>query len=131
MDAILDSGATRTIVPNESYLVKGTMYKLDKPLLFKGYDKNGDVQAAHYVGTVALMSNTSTKGLLLLMAYVLPAARRALISMSQLDDGGNFVEMGGGGLRLRKGAGHSTSWLCRACSLISQGAMLEICIENM
>ena len=107
MDAILDSGATRTIVPNESYLVKGTMYKLDKPLLFKGYDKGGDVQAARYAGTIALRSNTSTKGHLLLVAYVLPAARRALISMSQLDDGGNYVDMGGGGLRLRMGADHS------------------------
>ena len=52
MDAILDSGATRTIVPDSSYLIKGTMRKLDKPLLFKGYDKNGDVQAARYAGAI-------------------------------------------------------------------------------
>ncbi len=37
-DAIIDSGATRTIVPNNA--VKGTVYKLEKRLLFKGYDKN-------------------------------------------------------------------------------------------
>ena len=38
MHAILDSGATRTIVPSADYLVKGTLHKLDKTLSFKGYD---------------------------------------------------------------------------------------------
>ncbi len=60
------------------------------------------MQAAANAGTVTIKSNTSMKGYLLLVAYVLPAARKALISMSQLDEGGNYVEMGGGGMRLRK-----------------------------
>ena len=37
--AIIDSGATRTIVPDDSYLVQGSIYELDKPVLFKGFDK--------------------------------------------------------------------------------------------
>ena len=82
MNAILDSGATRTIVPDDSYLVRGTVYKLKKPLLFKGYDKVGDDQAAAYAGPVALRNKTSMKGYLLLVAYVLPAARNESMSRS-------------------------------------------------
>ena len=44
-----------------------------------------------------------------MVVYVLPAARRALLSMSQSNDGGIYVELGGGGMRLRKGADHSNS----------------------
>ena len=32
MHAILDSGATRTIVPSADYLVRGTKHRLEKPL---------------------------------------------------------------------------------------------------
>ena len=65
------------------------------------------MQAAAYSDTVAIKSNTSMKGYLLLVAYVLPAARGALMPMSQLDEGGNYVKMGGGGMRLEKGSDHS------------------------
>ena len=102
--AIIDSGATRTVMPNASYLVKGSLYKLETPLLFKGFDKKGKAHAATHGGTIALKSNTSMKGYLLIEAFILPTARRPLISMSQLDDEGCYVEMGGGGMRLRKGA---------------------------
>jgi hypothetical protein len=105
--AIIDSGATRTIVPNDSYLLKGSVYELKKPVLFKGFDKNGKAQSAKYAGMIAIRSNTSLKGHLLLTAYILPWARRPLISMSQLDEGGNYVDMGGGGMRLRRGYNHS------------------------
>ena len=104
---IIDSGATRTIVPSDEYLVEGSVYDLEKPLSFKGYDKGGKLQSAKRAGTIALKSNTSMRGYVLLMAYVLPSARRPLVSMSQLDDAGCYVEMGGGGMRLRKGADHS------------------------
>ena len=100
--AIIDSGATRTVMPNASYLVKGSLYKLETPLLFKGFDKKGNAQAATHAGTIALRSNTSMKGYLLMEAFILPTARRPLISMSQLDDEGCYVEMGGGGMRLRR-----------------------------
>jgi hypothetical protein len=93
--AIIDSGATRTIVPNDSYLVKGSVYELKKPVLFKGFDKHGKAQTANFAGMIAIQSNTSQTGHLLLDAYILPGARRPLISMSQLDEGGNYVDMGG------------------------------------
>ena len=41
------------------------------------------------------------------MATVLPAARRPLISMSQIDDGGCYETMAGGSMRLRKGPDQS------------------------
>ena len=107
MQAILDSGATRTIVPDRNYLIRGSRYKLDQPLYFKGYDKQGKAQAARYGGYIALRSNTGMNGLLLIKAFILPTARRALISISQLDDGGNYVDIGGNGLRLRRGPDQS------------------------
>ena len=94
-------------MPDRSYLVRGSRYKLDQPLYFKGYDKQGKAQAARYGGYIALRSNTGMNGLLLIKAFILPTARRALISMSQLDDGGNYVDMGGNGLRLRRGPDQS------------------------
>ena len=44
--AIIDSGATRTIVPDESYLVEGSIYELERPVQFRGFDKNGTAQTA-------------------------------------------------------------------------------------
>ena len=76
MHAILDSGATRTIVPSADYLVKGTLHKLDKTLSFKGYDKKGKVNVATHGGFISLMSNTGMTGSLLIAATVLPAARK-------------------------------------------------------
>ena len=108
MHAILDSGATRTIVPSADYLVEGTLHELDKTLSFKGYDKKGKVNVATHGGFISLMSNTGMIGRLLKAAIVLPGARRLLISMSQLDEYGCYVTMGGGGMRLRKGPDQSS-----------------------
>ncbi len=101
--AILDSGATRTIVPSANYLVRGALYVLPKPLSFKGYDKESSVSVAVHGGYIALKSNTGMPGSLLVQAVVLPTARKPLISVSQLDDIGCFVTLGGGGLRLKRG----------------------------
>ena len=68
--AIIDSGATRMIVPDESYLVEGSIYELERPVQFRGFDKNGSAQTALWAGTIAIRSNTSMKGHLLLNAYI-------------------------------------------------------------
>ena len=94
-------------MPSANYLVRGTLYVLPKLLSFKGYDKTSSVNIAVHGGCIALESNTGMPGSLLIQTVVLPAARIPLISVSQLDDIGCFVTMGGGGLRLKKGPDES------------------------
>ena len=47
-------------------------------------------------------------GSIVIEAIVLASARRPLISMSQLDDAGCYVTMGGGGMTIKRGLGHPT-----------------------
>ena len=49
------------------------------------------------------MSNTGMTGSIVVKAIVLTSAQRPLISMSQLDDAGCYVTMGGGGMTIKRG----------------------------
>ena len=100
--AVVDSGATRTIVPSEDYLISGTFYPLRRPLYFRGYDKESKTSVATHGGLIAIKSNTGMTGTIVMKAIVLPATQQPLISMSQLDDNGCYMTMGGGKLRVRR-----------------------------
>ena len=80
----------------------GTVYPLRNPLYFKGYEKESKTNVATRGGLIAIKSNTGMSGSIIMKAIVLPATQQQLFSMSQLDDNGCYMTMGGGKLRVRR-----------------------------
>ena len=76
---------------------------LKKPLSYESYDKKGKTNVATHGGLISIMSDTGMTGNIVVKAIVLTSAQRPLISMSQLDDEGCYVTMGGGGLKVKRG----------------------------
>lgn len=100
--AAFDPAADLTITPTEDCLVKGSVKTLRNPIRLGGFQKGSAVVEFRKAGLLCIRSNTGMPGYMVLRAYVSPLAKRTLISQTQLDEMGWYLELGGGGARVRR-----------------------------
>ena len=100
--AAFDPAADYTITPTEASLIKGSVKTLPQPIRLTGFQKGAPVVEFKRVGLLCIRSNTGMPGHMAIPAYVSPLAKRTLISQTQLDEMGWYLELGGGVARVRR-----------------------------